>query len=296
MAVGDNKGQAKIKARGSHSKSAGVAKKKNKHRKKHAAGAEPSAGVGGAVAAALGSDQNVLLLGEGDFGFAAALALGWGDCAQLTATTLADEATTLAHGEGEDNVETVRAFGGTVAFRCDATALHACEAVQRRAQKRGFERIVFNFPLAATRHVADQQALLRGLFAAVLSDRPGSPRLLAKGGEVHLTLRPSDAAAWELATLAKLAGLRVRSSAPFDASRFQGYVPRLGHGPAAAEAAPPGSAATFVLAEAPARVDEAAEKAAALARMAKARPDLRLGPTGQTYKEAWKQRHKKGKR
>ena len=31
------------------------------------------------------------------------------------------------------------------------------------------------------------------------------------------------------------------------------------------------------------------------AALAKAHPELRVGPTGQTYKEAWKQRHRKKK-
>ena len=73
-------------------------------------------------------------------------------------------------------------------------------------------------------------------------------------------------------------------------------MPRLGNGAAAAEAAPAaGGAVTFMLVEQAEKVDAAAEKAAKVAALAKARPDLRLGPTGQTYKEAWKQRHRKSK-
>ena len=53
---------------------------------------------------------------------------------------------------------------------------------------------------------------------------------------------------------------------------------------------------TYAFFEPPPKVDEAEKKAAAIAAVAKAHPELRMGPTGQTYKEAWKQRHKKGKR
>ena len=42
--------------------------------------------------------------------------------------------------------------------------------------------------------------------------------------------------------------------------------------------------------------DPEEEKAKKIAALAKAHPELRIGPTGQTYKEAWKQRHGKAKR
>ena len=77
MAVKDNKGQAKVKARGTHSKSS-IAKKRTKrskpklqHQHHHQAG-PPAA----ASSATLGDGAlRVLLLGEGNFAFAAALAL-----------------------------------------------------------------------------------------------------------------------------------------------------------------------------------------------------------------------------
>ena len=167
MAVKDNKGQAKVKAKGTHSKGGIVksrkaavgswkeARKARKNSKQQQKAVSPVGTVSGAglasssgAAGSLGDgDLRVLLLGEGDFGFAAALAMDWGECPQLTATTLGSESATLAlKGDVEDNVETVKAFGGTVCFKVDATALHASELVMARAGKRGYDRIVFNFP------------------------------------------------------------------------------------------------------------------------------------------------------
>jgi 25S rRNA (uracil2634-N3)-methyltransferase len=299
MAPRDNKGQAKIKAKGTHSHGRGVVKSKklarNKVKKQTPVATDTIFPSGTAVdksGAGLGDGTlRVLLLGEGNFSFAAALALEWGDAASLTATTLASESVTMAlGGDVEDNLETVKAFGAAVCFKVDATALNASssELVLQRGGKKGYERIVFNFPNAeastASHHMAVEanQALLRGVFKSVMSNR----LLKSSVGELHLTLRQADAADWKLVDLARLAGLRLRSSAPFDAARYQGYEP----------ASPAKDAVTFVLVEPPPKIDAEQQKAKAIAALAKAHPELRIGPTGQTYKEAWKQRHRKAKR
>ena len=310
MAVKDNKGQAKVKAKGTHSKAGIVksrraavgswkearkARKNSKQQQKAASSVGTASGAGVAsssgAAGSLGDgDLRVLLLGEGDFGFAAALAMDWGECPQLTATTLGSESATLAlKGDVEDNVEAVKAFGGTVCFKVDATALHASELVMARAGKRGYDRIVFNFPASELKTTSSQQAveanqgLLRGMLKSILSNR------LLKGsaaGELHLTMRPSDAAEWKLVDISRIAGLRMRSTAPFDAARYQGYEATGGVD----------GAVTYILIEPPPKIDPEEEKAKKIAALAKAHPELRIGPTGQTYKEAWKQRHGKAKR
>ena len=87
---------------------------------------------------------SVLLLGEGDFSFAAALAYVWdeagGDCDKVTATALGTEASTLAIEGAEDNTEAFKAFGGTVLYGVDATALHRCDALYPRMGKVGLLR------------------------------------------------------------------------------------------------------------------------------------------------------------
>jgi len=290
MSPRDNKGQAKIKAKGLHSK--GIPKKKrSKRSKSKESPAEPLAEPlpnTAAAAEATAASLRTLLLGEGAFGFAAALALAWCDCTNLVATTLAGESATYAEagGDAEDNVETIKAFGGSVAFKVDATQLQSSDTVMQRGGRNGYERIIFNFPCATSgaafkpSATDENQALLRGLFKSVLSRG-----LLCKQppGELQLTLRNSEARDWKLVEVAKLAGLRVRSCIPFEAP--QGYMP-----PAHAE-----GAFTYTLFLPPPMLYMEHKKAAAVAALARARPDLRLGPTGQTYKEAWKQRHKKSK-
>lgn len=209
---------AQSRAKGMHShagKSRGLTKAKRKRPEapagKHNAAFEPpvAAAVASSSAGSADADARVLLVGEGDFAYAAALALSWGQCANLTATTIASETSTLRLDEAEDNIECLRAFGGTVAFKIDATNLQASDAVMARRGKKGYDRIVFNFPSAVSvsggtasgagggkvalgasgASVEAQQALLRGLFKSVLSSR----LLRVPSGELHVALRKVSA-------------------------------------------------------------------------------------------------------
>jgi len=231
---------------------------------------------------ALGEGERTLLLGEGNFGFAAALALDWGQCTNLTATSLASESSTMASDpEAEDNVETIKAFGGSCVFKVDATALGSSAVVMGRAKK-GFDKIVFNFPAAnsgaSSGSIEAHQSLLRGLFKSVLSSR----LLREAKGELHITMHSMDAAQWKLVEMASIAGLRLKACTEFDAPKYHGYL------------APPGTAAmTYCFFEQAPKLTADDVKAEAIAKLRKAHPELRIGPTGQTYKEAWKQRHGK---
>jgi 25S rRNA (uracil2634-N3)-methyltransferase len=169
--------------------------------------------------------NHVLLLGEGDFGFAASLATLWGDCSRLVATAMQSEAEVLSQAGAEDNVETIRACGGTVLFGVDASRLHSGHDAGR---KRGFDRVVFNFPLVSGGRPKDppaitgaNQLLLREVF-----QNASTGSFLAEAGELHITVpRGQPYEGWSLPTLAKLAKLRVKRAVPFEMSCFPGYTP-----------------------------------------------------------------------
>ena len=169
--------------------------------------------------------RRVLLLGEGDFSFGAALATLWGgQCEQLVATTLESEASVLAEGEAADNVEMIRAGGGRVLFGIDATSL--CTSAPL-AVKRRFDRVVFNFPLAAGAGSGrDPQAATQAnqaLVRAVCSNAAAGG-LLVPGGELHIALpRGAPFDGWGVPMLARLCGLRVKSAVPFSPAVFPGY-------------------------------------------------------------------------
>ena len=169
--------------------------------------------------------RRVLLLGEGDFSFGAALVTLWGgQCEQMVATTLESEASVLAEGEAADNVEMIRAGGGTVLFGIDATSL--CTSAPL-AVKRRFDRVVFNFPLASGAGSGrDPQAATQAnqaLVRAVCSNAAAGG-LLVPGGELHIALpRGAPFDGWGVPMLARLCGLRVKSAVPFSPAVFPGY-------------------------------------------------------------------------
>ena len=278
---------AQSRAKGAHSHG-GISRQKTKAKKRRPQSVhltDTQRPIQSAAAAsscnALGDGERILLLGEGDFGFAAALALGWGQCPKLTATSLASESSTLAsYPEAEDNLETVKAFGGKLVFKVDATALDTSAV----GGKKGFDKIIFNFPATdscssnSSSSVEVHQSLLRGLFKSVLSGR----LLKEATGELHVTTHTAEAATWKLVEIANIAGLRLKACTEFRPDKYHGYRP------------PPGGASmTYILFEPPQKLTAEEEKAKLVAALRKAHPELRIGPTGQTYKEAWKQRHSK---
>lgn len=173
--------------------------------------------------------NHVLLLGEGDFGFAASLATLWGDCSRLVATALQSEADVLSRAGAEDNLETIRACGGTVLFGVDVSRLHNGHDAGR---KKGFDRVVFNFPLVSGGRPRDPPALTAAnqLLLREVFHNASTGSLLAEGGELHITVprgQPYDG--WSLPTLAKLARLRVKRAVPFDLTSFPGYTSDAPH-------------------------------------------------------------------
>lgn len=202
-------------------------------------------------------DSAILLVGEGDLGFAASLVRLLGCGTRVVATTLDSESALAAkYGAAASNAEELQAAGAAVGFGVDATALgdglrrmrkRLREAAAAAAAASGeadaapapqpppthFHRIVFNFPHLGSniadqeRSVAAHQALLLGFFRSALP-------LLAPGGEVLLTLKLGlPYSLWQAPRLAHAAAggaLALRTAAVFDAQAFPGYAHRRTRG------------------------------------------------------------------
>ena len=72
------------------------------------------------------------------------------------------------------------------------------------------------------RNVRQHQELLRGTFQSALPLLSKPPR-----GELHVTMKkgePYDS--WQIVTIAKMCGLRVKHCTPFMPSKFPGYAHR----------------------------------------------------------------------
>lgn len=176
----------------------------------------------GAVAAALGLHPGcrVLLVGEGNFSMAEAIAkLGVAGKFVATGLECGDEAAEL---QGADRVERLRALGVQMAYGVDATDLSGTLPAELRQEP--FDVVAFHFPQHPERRKIDKQReLLRGFFQSVTTEEP----LLAKGtGRVVVSLcrgqggtqaeevqrKPSDT--WQAQLMAVEAGLLLLSVGP----------------------------------------------------------------------------------
>ena len=119
-------------------------------------------------------NQRILLLGEANFSFAAALCKGFGNgnCSNLMATSLEpDDRLFSIFGQGvRQNLARVKKAGAVVEHGIDA--LH----LTRLFQPNSFDRIVFNFPLIA---------------AANIQCDPSQPSNARKRARTHQALPPS---------------------------------------------------------------------------------------------------------
>ncbi|KAL1503737.1 hypothetical protein AB1Y20_012208 [Prymnesium parvum] len=173
--------------------------------------------------------RRVLLVGEADFSFAAALLSPSRPAAELTATSY-DSVETLCRKYGEARVRaslrSLRAAGATVLHGVDAAALHADASVLRRAP---FDVVAFHFPHAGgadglDASIAQNQQLVRAFLRAARG-------VLAAAGEAHLTLVHRYPYTTWLADLARPGsaalreeGLRYLGSAPFEFGEYDGYA------------------------------------------------------------------------
>ncbi|KAG1681360.1 hypothetical protein FOA52_007408 [Chlamydomonas sp. UWO 241] len=243
------RGLAPVAAPSSLKPAPGVQKKKKKVKKSGdgaaAAGAAPAAAAEAAAGAAAGffpfsSEDVILLVGEGNFSFSAALAARLGTAEMVTATAFDSEAeVSRKYPDAGAKTSAVEDLGGTVLYGVDATKLETCKAL-RGATK--FSKVCFNFPHAGA-GIKDQtlnnltnQRLLAGFFSSVrpllssplqgLQYTPAGP-VVPELGQVIVTLKtglPYDV--WGIAEIAKAAGYQVHACSEFRPEWYAGYEHR----------------------------------------------------------------------
>jgi len=171
--------------------------------------------------------QRILLVGEGDFSFAMALASRRGS-RNLVATSY-DSLHTVKE-KYPNSVATVRTlreagvevFGGIDCTRLGVDGAHA-EVVAPEGKKLLWDRIAFNFPHVGGGTEADvdcNQKLLSAFFEAC------KPLLHPARGHAVVTLRnTSFYRGWNINKLAQEAGLHLHDTRPFDTDMFATYTP-----------------------------------------------------------------------
>ena len=170
-------------------------------------------------------DHHILLLGEGNFSFAASLANILEDGQNLVCTTIDDEQTLLLkYPDARQNLDILSAKKALVFFSVDATLL----SEDGRFHGQLFDRVVFNFLHVGlgikdqSQNIAANQELIMGVFAAVwrsINPKRGQLLITLKSGE------PYDL--WSLPRIAQSTGiLRLRNCVAFRADQYPGYVHR----------------------------------------------------------------------
>jgi len=188
----------------------------------------------------------ILLVGEGDFSFAASLVQHHG-CADILASSYEPDRATLlakyphaaAHLQEIEEAFEHEEDGGRwrVQFGVDARRLEACKEVR----KRKWDRVWFNFPHAGgrskdvNRQVRFNQELLSEFFesaAKVLSSEDDQGDSRNENDENKVESRPSiiitlfegePYTLWNVRDLARNKGLVVKRSWKFDPSIYPGY-------------------------------------------------------------------------
>ncbi|CAK7323946.1 unnamed protein product [Dovyalis caffra] len=189
------------------------------------------------------SSQKILLVGEGDFSFAACLGQNFGSAVNMVATSLDSKVSLVAkYSRAAENLKKLKDFGCTILHEVDAHTMSCHPLLHWQL----FDRIVFNFPHAGfhfREHDSLQIELHRNLVKGFLRN---ARYMLAENGEAHVTHKtahPFDR--WEIEKLAEDVGLYLIEKSPFFSWDYLGYSNKRGDGIRADDSFPVGACSTF---------------------------------------------------
>eukprot|EP00124_Ichthyophonus_hoferi_P003940 Ihof_evm5s383 gene=Ihof_evmTU5s383 len=163
--------------------------------------------------------DRILVVGDGNCSFSSSLAENFECGPTLLCTTYDDEETLhKKYPDAQDNIKTVKDYGGDVLHDIDCTKLANYKEITRTADGKDafYDRIIFHFPhvglgiKAVDRNILANQKLIVAFF------KSAAP-LLTPQGEIHVTVKkgePYDS--WRVPALGtKEADLKLRAGYPF---------------------------------------------------------------------------------
>ncbi|XP_034679300.1 uncharacterized protein LOC117909383 [Vitis riparia] len=174
------------------------------------------------------SEYKILLVGEGDFSFSAALAVAFASATNITATSLDSiEFLSTNYRHALSNIDTLRSLGAKVMHDVDATKMaHVFPFNCMR-----FDRVVYNFPLAGFFPNASREDKIRRNQMLVQLFLENAKKMIHIDGEIHITHKSNGFFyEWNLEFLASRVGLRLIEEEPFNFMDYPGYRTKYGFG------------------------------------------------------------------
>ncbi|WCJ32556.1 hypothetical protein M5689_013974 [Euphorbia peplus] len=172
------------------------------------------------------SNQQILLVGEGDFSFSTTMARHFRSAYNIVATSL-DSYDTLVrkYKKAKVNLEILSMYGACTLHGVDATKmrLHMDLMMQR------FDRIIFNFPHAGFRGREKDDHVIRRHKKLVLGFFKNASGLLRANGEIHVTHKTSHPfSCWKIPELAQRNSLGLIDCVDFKIKDYPGYKNKRG--------------------------------------------------------------------
>ncbi|KAH7282560.1 hypothetical protein KP509_35G036600 [Ceratopteris richardii] len=193
------------------------------------------------------SDQHILLVGEGDFSFAASLASEFKNAPHLLATSLDSLETLLQKYPAtfQRSLKQMKEAGVEVMHDIDIRTM----VNDGRLRHRRFDRIVYNFPHSGflQKHAETSNAVIKRHKRLLSAFFNNACKLLRPGGEVHVTHHMRfPYTKWNIVDLAKSNGLQLKACPLFKRDLFHGYMNRRGAGAHWGRTFPIHNAATYI--------------------------------------------------
>ncbi|XP_052178959.1 uncharacterized protein At4g26485-like [Diospyros lotus] len=189
------------------------------------------------------SRHQILLVGEGNFSFAASLATAFGSARNMVATSLdSRELVEEKHPSARTNLQLLEQLGCTILHQVDATAMIR----DPRLDSKLFDRIVFNFPHAGFTFKESDPSQIKLHKSVVKGFLRNAYEMLRKSGQVHITHKTSHPfSKWKVKKLAEGVGLKLAEEVEFYLYEYPGYINKRGHGSRSDETFPVGECSTF---------------------------------------------------
>ncbi|CAL5081986.1 unnamed protein product [Urochloa decumbens] len=192
-------------------------------------GSEDDGGEGEKWLGQYSSTQSILLVGEGNFSFALALATAFGSGANLVATSLdADEALRSKYCRAESNMMSLKRLGATVLHGIDVKSMKSHPDLKNRR----FDRMVYNFPHAGFKGKEYEVHMIK-LHKKLVKEYFRNARcLLRPCGEIHVSHKTGASYdKWNLEGIAAKFSLILAEKVGFQKADYPGYNQKKGDGP-----------------------------------------------------------------